>query len=139
VTPVSRRLLKYVTLGPAAGPAVVEACARIVHACPRAVRAAWGRVMSDLDLDAEVGRLALPTAVLAGTADRLTPLDHARALSARLPRCVGLTELDGLGHMAPVEDPAAVSGVIRGLVAAYGREGTAQDRAQDRGETARGD
>ncbi|NUS85420.1 MAG: alpha/beta fold hydrolase [Streptomyces sp.] len=138
VTPVSRRLLKYVTMGPASGPAVVEACARIVYACPRAVRAAWGRVMSDLDLDAEVGRLGLPTAVLAGTADRLTPLDHARALSASLPRCVGLTELDGLGHMAPVEDPAAVSGVIRGLVAeygqgdgqAYGHEGTAQDTAQ---------
>ncbi|MEU0804634.1 alpha/beta fold hydrolase [Streptomyces sp. NPDC005970] len=120
VTPLSRRLLKYVTMGPEAGPAVVDACASIVHDCPRAVRAAWARVIGDLDLDAEVGRLAVPTAVLAGTADRLTPLEHTRALADRLPRCVGVTELDGLGHMAPVEDPAAVSGVIRGLVATYG-------------------
>ncbi|MER7787618.1 alpha/beta fold hydrolase [Streptomyces sp. NPDC097640] len=133
VTPLSRRLLKYVTMGPEAGPAVVDACASIVHDCPRAVRAAWARVIGDLDLDAEVGRLAVPTAVLAGTADRLTPLEHARALADRLPRCVGLTELDGLGHMAPVEDPAAVSGVIRGLVATYGDPGGARAAVPESG------
>ncbi|MEU5102005.1 MULTISPECIES: alpha/beta fold hydrolase [unclassified Streptomyces] len=133
VTPLSRRLLKYVTMGPEAGPAVVDACASIVHDCPRAVRAAWARVIGDLDLDAEVGRLAIPTAVLAGTADRLTPLEHARALADRLPRCVGVTELDGLGHMAPVEDPAAVSGVIRGLVATYGDVGGARAAVPESG------
>ncbi|MEU1792072.1 alpha/beta fold hydrolase [Streptomyces sparsogenes] len=126
VTPLSKRLLKYVTMGPAADPALVAACAGIVHACPRAVRAAWARVIGELDLEAEVGRLALPTAVLAGTADRLTPPEHARALAARLPRCVGLTELDGLGHMAPLEDPAAVSRVIRDLVTTHGREAAGQ-------------
>ncbi|WP_432039006.1 alpha/beta fold hydrolase [Streptomyces cucumeris] len=121
VTPLGKRVLRYVTMGRGAEPAMVEACARIVHACPRTVRAEWAHVLAELDLDARIAGLTMPTAVIVGTADRLTPPEHAHALVAGLPRCVGLTELPGLGHMTPVEDPAAVSGVIRGLVAAHGQ------------------
>jgi pimeloyl-ACP methyl ester carboxylesterase len=117
VSPVAKRLLRYATMGPGAAPAMVEACARIVHACPRAVRAAWAHVMSGLDLDARVGLLTMPAAVIVGSADRLTPPEHAHAIAAALPHCTGLTELPGLGHMTPVEDPGAVSGVIRRLAA----------------------
>lgn len=127
VTPVSKRLLRYGTMGPGAAPAMVEACARIVHACPRAVRAAWAHVMGDLDLDARIGLLAMPAAVIVGTADRLTPPEQARAIAAALPRCTGLTELPGLGHMTPVEDPGAVSGVIRRLTADHGDARTDDD------------
>jgi pimeloyl-ACP methyl ester carboxylesterase len=38
---------------------------------------------------------------------------------AALPRCVGLTELPGLGHMTPVEAPELVTGKIRDLVTTY--------------------
>ncbi|MEU0844320.1 alpha/beta fold hydrolase [Streptomyces sp. NPDC005962] len=116
VTPVAKRLLRYGTMGPGSAPAMVEACARIVHACPGAVRAGWAHVMGGLDLDARVGLLTMPATVIVGTADRLTPPEHARAIAAALPHCTGLTELPGLGHMTPVEDPGAVSGVIRRLV-----------------------
>ena len=119
VTPVSKRLLRYGTMGPGSAPAMVEACARIVHACPRTVRAGWAHVMGDLDLDARVGLLTLPAAVIVGTADRLTPPEQAHAIAAALPQCTGLTELSGLGHMTPVEDPGAVSGVIRRLAAEH--------------------
>ncbi|MEE4595422.1 alpha/beta hydrolase [Streptomyces sp. DSM 41524] len=120
VTPLSKRLVRYVTMGPGADPATVEVAARILHACPRVVRAGWGRVLAALELDARVGQLTMPTAVIAGTADRLTPTEHAHALAAALPHCTGLTELPGLGHMTPLEDPEAVTGVIRGLVEEYG-------------------
>ncbi|MFG2474199.1 alpha/beta fold hydrolase [Streptomyces fagopyri] len=119
VTPVARRILKYATMGPGSSPGMVEACARIVHACPRTVRHAWSQVLDLLDLDHGVRELTVPTAVVAGTADRLTPLVHARALVATLPNCVGLTELTGLGHMTPVEAPDVVTGRIRELVADY--------------------
>ncbi|MFE5137673.1 alpha/beta fold hydrolase [Streptomyces fagopyri] len=119
VTPVARAILKYATMGPGSSPGMVEACARIVHACPRAVRHAWSQVLDLLDLDHGVRELTVPTAVVAGTADRLTPLAHARALVATLPNCVGLTELTGLGHMTPVEAPDVVTGRIRELVADY--------------------
>ncbi|MEV6080418.1 alpha/beta fold hydrolase [Streptomyces sp. NPDC052069] len=119
VTPVSRKVLKYGTMGPGSAPERVEACARIVHACPRKARVAWGHVLAELDLDAGVRGLRVPTAVIAGTADRLTPPVHARAIAAALPQCLGLTELTGMGHMTPVEAPEAVTARIRELVVRY--------------------
>ncbi|MFD9371081.1 alpha/beta fold hydrolase [Streptomyces sp. NPDC060020] len=119
VTPVARKILKYATMGPGSAPDKVEACARIVHACPNGVRHAWSKVLAGLDLDAEVARLAVPTAVIGGTADRLTPIVHARGLAAALPNCVGLTELTGMGHMTPVEAPEAVTRAVRELTELY--------------------
>lgn len=119
VTPLARRILKYATMGPGSSPGMVDACARIVHACPRRVRHAWSVVLDLLDLDDGVRELVAPTAVVVGTADRMTPAVHARALVAALPNCVGLTELTGLGHMTPVEAPELVTGRIRELTSTY--------------------
>nr|WP_267806022.1 alpha/beta hydrolase [Streptomyces tirandamycinicus]MCY0981469.1 alpha/beta hydrolase [Streptomyces tirandamycinicus] len=126
VTPVSRRILRYATMGPGTAPERVAECARIVHACPRRTRVAWAHVLAGLDLDSGVREMRLPTAVVAGTADRLTPIVHARALAASLPECTGLVELAGTGHMTPVEAPEVVTAEIRKLVDAYlGREAAA--------------
>lgn len=119
VTPVARSILKYATMGAGSAPHMVEACARIVHACPRAARHAWSAVLAALDLDHGVRRLSPPTAVLHGASDRLTPPVHARALVAALPHCVGLTELPGVGHMTPIEAPELVTARIRDLVGTY--------------------
>ncbi|MDX2933223.1 alpha/beta fold hydrolase [Streptomyces ipomoeae] len=127
VTPIARAILKYGTMGPGSAPMTVEACARIVHACPTKVRYAWSHVLDSLDLDHGVRELTVPTAVVVGTADRMTPPVHARALAAALPDCVGVTELTGVGHMAPVEAPEAVTARIRGLVTAYGETKSGRD------------
>ncbi|MGW4922615.1 alpha/beta fold hydrolase [Streptomyces parvulus] len=119
VTPLARRILKYGTMGPGSGPHMVEACARIVHACPRRVRHGWSQVLDLLDLDHGVRELRMPVEIVVGTADRLTPPSQARVLAAALPDCVGLTELEGLGHMTPVEAPELVTGKIRALAAAH--------------------
>ncbi|MCJ1679011.1 alpha/beta hydrolase [Streptomyces sp. APSN-46.1] len=119
VTPIARKVLKYATMGPGSAPDRVEACARIVHACPTGVRRAWSGVLAGLDLDANLAALTVPTAVIGGTSDRLTPVVHARALAAALPHCVGLTELTGMGHMTPVEAPEAVTNAVRDLAALY--------------------
>ncbi|MEU6402987.1 alpha/beta hydrolase [Streptomyces sp. NPDC046985] len=123
LTPLSLRILKYATMGPRSGPQAVEACARIVLGCPPRVRHAWSRVLAGLDLDQGVRKLTVPTAVVVGGADRLTPPVHARALAAALPHCVGLTELPGLGHMTPVEAPGLITGKIRELAAVYATGG----------------
>ncbi|WP_328494614.1 alpha/beta hydrolase [Streptomyces sp. NBC_00414] len=119
VTPLARRILKYGTMGPGSAPVMVDACARIVHACPRQVRYSWSKVLDLLDLDHAVRELTVPTAVVVGTADRLTPAVHARSLVAALPNCVGSTELPGIGHMTPIEAPDLVTTRIRELVATY--------------------
>ncbi|CAL9545515.1 Epoxide hydrolase A [Streptomyces sp. enrichment culture] len=115
VTPAARRVLKYGTMGPGSAPDMVEACARIVHACPRGVRHAWSRVLDRLDLEHGIRELTVPAEVVVGTADRLTPPVHARELAAALPRPVGLTELPGVGHMTPLEAPDLITAKIRTL------------------------
>ncbi|MEU1409393.1 alpha/beta hydrolase [Streptomyces sp. NPDC005728] len=126
VTPLAKRILKYGTMGAGSAPHMVEACARIVHACPRAVRHAWASVLAALDLDHGVEELRMPTEVVHGASDRLTPPVHARALAAALPHCIGLTELHGVGHMTPIEAPELVTGKIRELVTTYVTANTAE-------------
>ncbi|MFJ3597846.1 alpha/beta fold hydrolase [Streptomyces sp. NPDC090126] len=125
VNPVSRKILKYATMGRGSAPDRVDACARVVHACPRRARVEWGHVLAELDLAAGVRALRVPTAVIAGTDDRLTPPVHARAIADALPAGLGLTELTGMGHMTPVEAPEAVSAKIRELVIRYVATGAA--------------
>ncbi|KPI00921.1 hypothetical protein OK074_5655 [Actinobacteria bacterium OK074] len=119
VTPVSRRILKYATMGPRSSPEAVEVCARIVHACPRRARYAWSRVLAELQLDDAVRELNVPAVVLAGTADRMTPPAQAPAVAAALPHCTELVELPGIGHMGPVEAAERVTAQVQALVRAY--------------------
>jgi pimeloyl-ACP methyl ester carboxylesterase len=119
VTPLTRKALKYGTLGPDATADQVAVVARIVHDCPPRVRGAWGSVLAGLDIHSRVSRLRQPTAVVVGTHDRLTPPALAHHLVDALPHCTGLHELPRLGHMTPVESPGEVAGVLRDLVRKY--------------------
>ncbi|MFJ5608805.1 alpha/beta fold hydrolase [Streptomyces sp. NPDC093221] len=130
VTPVSRAALKYGVLASGSTREQVAFSARIVHACGARQRSEWGRVLAALDLDAELAALTAPTAVLVGTADKLTPPVHARGMAAALPNCTDLIELPGLGHMTPIEDADAVVAAVRKLAAAYLRVGAASGDAR---------
>ncbi|MGF7236430.1 MAG: alpha/beta fold hydrolase, partial [Frankia sp.] len=118
-SPISRRIIRFATLTPAASPAQTAFCERIVLACPPAVRGGFGAQIARLDLGAQVARLDVPTIVVTGTADRLLPPGHSRRLAAGLPNLVELVEVPGVGHMTPVEAPAVVTGLIRQLVDRY--------------------
>lgn len=122
----------------------MQACAEIVHACPRKVRAGWAtKVLALLDLDAGLGGLTMPTAVITGSADRLTPPVLSQRIIDALPNSAGLTTLDGMGHMTPIEAPDAVCSVLRGLVrdhlagdgASGGRPATAETTAETTAKT----
>lgn len=115
ISPITKKALKYGTMGRGSSPEQILAVARLVHACPPRIRAAWGKVLAGLDLAANVGRLTAPTAVVVGTEDRLTPVPHAHELARSLPNCTQTRVLPGLGHMVPIEDPGAVAAVLRGL------------------------
>jgi pimeloyl-ACP methyl ester carboxylesterase len=117
VTPVGRSVLKYATLGSQTSKQLATYNAAIVHACHPRPRAAWGHVLDHVELADAVRELDVPTSVLVGTADRLTPPAQARLIAAALPQCEGLTELPGIGHMTPLEAPDAITTLIRDLAA----------------------
>ncbi|HJD83661.1 alpha/beta fold hydrolase [Kitasatospora aureofaciens] len=128
VSAVSRAALKYATMGPSSPAGQVEATARIVHACSAAVRFHWAGVLDRLDVRAGLGRVTAPTAVVVGTADRLTPPVHAHRIVAELADPQGLLLLPGVGHMAPLERPVEVAAEIHRMAAAY-LTGAASDAA----------
>ncbi|MEU8510147.1 alpha/beta hydrolase [Kitasatospora sp. NPDC048722] len=119
VSAVSRAALKFATMGPDSAAGRVEATARIVHACPTTVRARWAGVLGRLDVFAGLGRLAAPTSVIAGTADRLTPPVHAHRMVAELRDPQGLLLLPGVGHMSPLERPVEVAAEIHRMAVAH--------------------
>ncbi|MEW2547820.1 alpha/beta hydrolase [Streptomyces sp. NPDC047002] len=119
VTPLSVRLLHYGTMGPGAPKDRVRRCVEMVHACPRGARTGWSRVLDTLDVELGIRELTVPTAVVCGDADRLTPPVHARRIADALPDCVDLRVLPGVGHMSPMEAPGAVTAAIRALTAAH--------------------
>ena len=118
VSYLSRMLLSYLTLGPDTPAEVAAVNAAIIQACDRRARGSWGQILGSLDVTAGASALDVPTQVLVGTADRLTPPVQASRIARLLPRCEGVTELPGIGHVTPLEAPDVVAELIRKLAAA---------------------
>jgi pimeloyl-ACP methyl ester carboxylesterase len=132
-TPVGHAAIRYFAFGPAATPAQVAFFERMLVACPPEVRAKAGLAMQEMELHHVLPRLTVPTLVMAGDKDRLTPPSHARRIAAELPNLQALIELEDTGHMGPIERPAEVAAALRKLAADAEREGlpaTGTDRAR---------
>jgi pimeloyl-ACP methyl ester carboxylesterase len=108
-TPLSYAMVRYTAFGPAATPAQVAFFERMLVTCPPDIRAKIGIAMSEMDLLDAVPRLIVPTIVIVGAEDRLTPPSHARRIAEALPELRRLTVLPDTGHMTPLERPDEVS------------------------------
>lgn len=60
--------------------------------------------------------VAVPTLVIAGTEDRMTPLAEAEVVASAIPGA-RIVRVGGAGHMLLTEDPALVLATIRGFLA----------------------
>jgi pimeloyl-ACP methyl ester carboxylesterase len=63
---------------------------------------------NDFDLMNDLQELRLPTLVVCGTEDRLTPMKYGRFLAEQLPNA-RMETIAGAGHMVMLEQPAAVA------------------------------
>jgi pimeloyl-ACP methyl ester carboxylesterase len=111
-TPISSRVTRAVACGDAPSASAVALTEQLFLDCPADVRSAFGATLSDLDLTDAVEHLTVPTTVVTGTSDRLTPPIHARRLTDALPDAE-LVELHGAGHQAPLEEPDAFNDLLR--------------------------
>lgn len=115
--PVLRSIVTHVTLSPIATPAERSWTTEVISACPAATTTGFARMLGELDLSTAVARLDVPTLVLVGGSDRLTPPWHAHRLAAALPHCLGLVEVQAVGHMTPLQAPDDVAAAVRRVVA----------------------
>ncbi|MFD1815111.1 alpha/beta fold hydrolase [Rhodococcus gannanensis] len=117
-TPLTRRALQYVALAPGSTREEVAFTSTIVHQCAPATRAGWGRALSELNVAEALDNLVVPTTVVVGDADRLTPPVHSVRMADRLDahdHLARLIRLPGIGHMSTIEAAAEVNAEIRRL------------------------
>jgi pimeloyl-ACP methyl ester carboxylesterase len=98
---------------PAAGIALVRRL--ILELKPTPVARSVASII-DHDATGWLGQVRLPTAVVVGTHDRLTPLSASQQIAALVPGAE-LQVLDGAGHHVMFERPTELEAVIRSLEA----------------------
>lgn len=114
-TPLVSRAVRYVAASRHAGPACVAFVHDMVLECPGETRGACGNTMSRMEIHDAIAHLDVPTIVLGGTDDRLTPIAHVDRMAAELPNLVEDVHIERSGHMSPLERPEIVTRQIRRL------------------------
>lgn len=103
---LTSRFTHYLALGPKARAAHVDFSDELISRTSPVSRAAWGAAMYGLNVIAGLEAISVPTAVVVGSEDRLTPPLHADFLAKALDRNGVLLTYDTYpeaGHMVPIE------------------------------------
>ncbi|MFJ4918716.1 4-carboxymuconolactone decarboxylase [Streptomyces sp. NPDC088725] len=95
----------------AAQPAIVEWAVQMVRTTDPGCYIAACEALAAFDIRAELARIAVPTLVLVGSEDHVTGPAEARTLVAGIPDA-RLALVPGASHLAPVEQPAAVTDLL---------------------------
>jgi pimeloyl-ACP methyl ester carboxylesterase len=111
-----REVLSRGAVGREAHRAHVEATHAAFAGTSGAARAGFLVAMSRMDYRAALATIGVPTTVLVGTHDRLTPPARAKVLARGIPGAQ-LIVLPGMGHMLPMEAPEPVADAIAALAA----------------------
>ena len=82
----------------------VDLVRQMLRDCPNDTRVAAPRSLIGMDLSQQIVDIALPTLVVAGTADAITPPFHARQIHEAIPNS-RLEIVEGAGHMIMLEQP----------------------------------
>jgi pimeloyl-ACP methyl ester carboxylesterase len=120
-SPVQQALIRYVAFGRTATAGQVAFYERMLMQCPPEVRGAVGVALSELDLWHALAALTVPTLVIAGAQDRLTPPAHAHRIAEAVPHLQALVELPDTGHMSPLERPDELTEALIELIEAPGQ------------------
>ncbi|MCK2215134.1 alpha/beta hydrolase [Actinomadura sp. ATCC 31491] len=97
-------------------PTVVDFAESMIRATPTEVFADFYPALMNHDKLAALHVLdPVPTAIMVGEHDWLTPPDHSRAIAAALPKAQ-LTEVPDTSHLIQLERPTVVNDALRDLV-----------------------
>lgn len=92
----------------------VDQVRRMVASTRRSTSVEAARAIAQFEAVGRLGSIDVPTSIVVGTDDRLTPSVHARRLKAELTGTTpSLFEFDGCGHQVMQERPTDLADVIR--------------------------
>jgi 3-oxoadipate enol-lactonase/4-carboxymuconolactone decarboxylase len=92
-------------------PAITQWAVQMVKTTDAACYIAACEALAAFDIRDQLGNISVPTLVVAGADDSETPPADARLLVAGIPDA-RLAVVPGTGHLAPVEEPAAVGTLL---------------------------
>jgi pimeloyl-ACP methyl ester carboxylesterase len=97
-------------------PEKVRALRQIMEACPpKTIEYALAAMRDRADRVADLPAIKVPTLILVGDADSITPPAMAQTMHDKIAGSK-LVVIQGAGHMSPMEQPAQVSRAIRNFV-----------------------
>jgi 3-oxoadipate enol-lactonase len=98
-------------------PHVIDAVRQmILRAEPEGVAAAQRGMAERPDVTGELAKIAVPTLVICGEHDAISPLAEMRLIAESIPGAK-LAVIADAGHMAPMENPVAVNEALRAFLA----------------------
>ncbi len=95
----------------AAQPAITDWAVQMVRTTDPGCYIAACEALAAFDVRGELGSIGVPTLVLVGSEDQVTGQGEARTLVAGIPDA-RLAVVPGASHLAPVEQPAAVTDLL---------------------------
>ena len=96
-----------------ARPAVVDAVRNVIlQANPQGVAAAQRAMAARPDATSMLGAIDVPTLVVVGEDDVISPLEEMRRIAEAIPGS-RLVVIPDAGHMSPLENPAAFNAALR--------------------------
>jgi pimeloyl-ACP methyl ester carboxylesterase len=111
-------------LGADAGPDAWDRAQAIAHRQdPQAVCLALEALRDRPDRTGDVGAIGVPTTVIIGSADAVTPREAAQALADGVAGAT-LAEIDGAGHLSALERPAEFAALVARTLARVDAERT---------------
>lgn len=97
-------------------PQTEQALRRIMEACPpKTIEHALAAMRDRPDRDGELSQIKVPTLVIVGESDAITPPAVAESMVSKI-RSARLVVIRGAGHMSPMEQPDQVNRAIRGFL-----------------------
>jgi pimeloyl-ACP methyl ester carboxylesterase len=109
------KALEFLTAHPPGDQVRQQILADNFAAAPQA-KLAWPTSSAYEDISAEVGRIAVPTLLLAGDQDRQDPVEqHKREVLSRI-KDAELKIIPDCGHLMPIDQPTLLADAIRAFV-----------------------
>jgi pimeloyl-ACP methyl ester carboxylesterase len=99
------------TVGKTAAISHLRAMGELFTATAPETRAGFFKTMSEMDLSEHLPEVDVPTVIVCGTHDNLTPLRHSRQLAELLPNS-RIEVLADKGHMLPCEAPDELADLL---------------------------
>jgi pimeloyl-ACP methyl ester carboxylesterase len=115
--PIHGRVFARAVFGASPCAAMVDEALASAARCPDAARIGASNGLMGYDVRSGLGDISVPTTVVCGTRDRLTPLSENRRIAAAIPDAE-LVVVPDAGHLLIWEEPQIVASAISDRVAA---------------------